>query len=136
MHRMTGITIVMLALTGNAWASASDACWQRFQAKKIKTAIGLAQCTNKAQYAELRAATHHHDLVRYLEAQRLAIAEKVDRGEISFAAFVAEFQAVSAGVNSEIQKRNAMSAPPAAAQQPAARGMVICNTFGSSTMCF
>ena len=140
MNRVIGFAIVALlssSITSFASSpSASDACWQRFQAKKIRTVVGLVQCTNKAQHAELRSATAHHDLVRYLETQRLAIAEKVDRGTVSFNAGMAEIQGMIAAVNTEIQKRNALSAPPAAAQQAVPNRMVFCNTLGFSTVCF
>lgn len=115
---------------------ASAACKAAADAKKFRTHTAHAQCIANAQ-APL-AVGPNADLHRLKLAQMVAIAEQVDRKQLTETQAIAELAKADASINSEIQSRNNASRVVAAQEQAAraASSPVYCNRIGNSVSCF
>lgn len=82
---------------------------------RSKTAVELVRCQNVAYDRYSRPYVRDPDIMTLIQARRLAIAEKVDRGQITPAESEAEAAAVAAEGNTEIQRRTAQADAAAAA---------------------
>ena len=82
---------------------------------RSKTAVELVRCQNVAYDRYSRPYFRDPDIATLIQARRLAIAEKADRGQITSAEAEAEAAAVAAEGNTEIQRRTAQADAAAAA---------------------
>ena len=97
-----------------------EACY-----KTAKTHVGAAECQN----AVVARLGYHGDLADVIATERIAVAEKVDRGKMSPAEGEAEFAKVLAAENSESQRRTA-------AMWDAMPKAVTCTSAGATTICY
>lgn len=130
-------TLILLAcLLGSplsqAWAAPTMAECQQRMAGKTWQQVPMTQCRNEAQRAEL-LSQFPADLVDYFEAQALAIAQKVDRKQISVEEGRALMKQATSAVISESQRRAALAQQQ---QQSNSRGTVTYCLNGPSTICF
>lgn len=105
--------------------------------RQFSTMVAWAECANAAELP-LRGTAVAPDLFDLRAAARLALAEKVDRKQITMAEAKLQF----AGINSQVvgaqQGRNT-SASIAASQARAAAAAdsgTICSKVGNSTICY
>jgi hypothetical protein len=95
---------------------------------RAKSAVAQASCDTEAENKYL---PRHTDVMDYLQAKRLALAEEVDHGQKSFAQADAEFKA--AKVNGDTVLSNRAAAAEASSPRT-------CNTYGgdgySTTTCY
>jgi hypothetical protein len=98
---------------------------------KYATAVGRVTCGN----AVIASHGGTGDLMNVLLTKRLALAEKVDSGQMTRAEANAEMAALVANVNSEQQRRDAAAWAAVAASMP-----TTCNSTGSygyvTTTCY
>ena|GEM_PF-1494081 len=73
--------------------------------RKFKTAIAEARCLNDAEEIRLPLMRRYTDLIKLQSATRLALAEKVDRKQITPIQANLEFQTQVAQIRSEMQRR-------------------------------
>ena len=91
----------------NALVAARDDCFRRFEAGEIETNLGRAQCLNAAEKQIIGDNEIYPDLANILRTARIALATKVDSGELSKADADFQFAQIFAETNSEYQRRNA-----------------------------
>lgn len=121
---------LLLGGLAQAQASSVEQCDRARQSGKLKTLVAYTHCLNRAEASDLLQRYQYADLVRYIEARRLATAEKADKRLISPREVAAEGAETIAMVNTELQRR----AQPA--QQAQQKAVTFCNTLGASTICF
>lgn len=125
---------LLLATSNLAMAqSTTEACLQAFQSRQIRTATGWIKCTIAAAAPGRSGA--HQDVLTAVDARMLAIAEKIDRKEISLAEGNAQISSVVAAAGSEIQRRDALSQAAAQARTASEPRMTFCNQYGTMTVC-
>lgn len=110
-----------------------DACVAAYRSKQVKTYSGYMQCLNTAE-APLQERAQRGgvgDLLNVKFAGRVAIAERVDRGEITPAQGDLEIAQLNSGLMSQGQSRLNNNRLVDAATSP-----VTCNRFGNSVTCF
>jgi hypothetical protein len=90
--------------------------------KQAKTYVGAARCQNA-----VLAPFYQGDLANVVATERVAIAEKRDKGTLTQAGAEAELARVIASTNSERQQRSAAIA----ASMP-----VSCTSVGATTTCY
>jgi len=110
-----------------------DACVTTYRSKQLKTYSGYMQCLNTAE-APLQERAQRGgvgDLLNVKFAGRVAIAERVDRGEITPAQADFEVARMNSGLMSQGQNRLNANRLVDAATSP-----VTCNRYGNSVTCF
>ena len=127
--------LLSTAQAGPAAADNYEPCRQSLETKQTRSFTGFVRCINKVDQQTLRSQTPHHDLIGWLAARRLAIAERVDKGSLSQAEGFAEIQGAGVAFTTAHQQRVSMTQAAQQAAQPQSR-MVICNTNSFSTLCF
>jgi hypothetical protein len=91
------------ALDSNA---AVQACRARRESGELKTQTESVECSNPAVLAAFSNAEYPYmDLVRALLAERLAIADEVDRGKVSDAEGKAKLAEAQVRFNDEVRQR-------------------------------
>ncbi|WP_404286458.1 hypothetical protein ACD578_15885 [Microvirga sp. RSM25] len=117
-----------------------DACVGAYRSKQIKTYAGYMQCLNTAEapLAARASGSGLGDLWNVKMAGRVAIAERVDKGQISPAQADLEMAQLNSNLMSTGQSRVNAAAAVSAQQQAAAAAYkpVTCNRFGYSVTCF
>jgi len=109
-------------------------CRANAQAGKFRTWVDAARCLNAAEAPLAQVQGHYPDLWNVKFATRTAIAEKVDRGEMTAAqAELAEAEANHRLV-SEMERRGI--ARRAVAAQEAASAPIRCSRVGQTVSCY
>lgn len=140
MRRIVLLAAVVLTVAGcrssarnQELAASVDAARAACNAQPYTTAVDRARCMNEAE-APLRGAVIPPDLFDVRTTNRLMLAEKVDRKELTQAEADARF----AGLNSQLvgtqQSRNNAAAVAAAARS--ANDPVSCTKIGNTTTCY
>jgi hypothetical protein len=105
---------------------------------KFALHVPRARCVNDADDKYMRPTYRYGDLLDVLEAERVAIATKIDAGQLSQADGQLEFaKARSELVSSEKARQN--QEQMIQLQQAAVINSslpVVCNTFGATTSCY
>lgn len=94
---------------------------------KLKSQTELAHCLNSAEAPNLAQVGSHSDLLNLKFANRVALAEKVDKNLLTPAEADLEAARMRSGIMSEVKQR--LSAE--AASRP-----VTCNRYGGSVTCY
>jgi hypothetical protein len=122
-------------------SAAADRAVAECNARQFRTAMARAQCLNDAERPRLQIAGDFSDLVNVKFATRTALAEAVDKGQMTQAQADLEMAKANSNLMSSGRQRinqdrqiaaqeevaSAVSAPPRA---------VTCNRFGNSVTCF
>jgi|ERR1700722_7359093 len=127
-----GPTPEQLALRAE-FKQALDDCRTRFAVH-----VPRAKCANAADDKYLRPTYRYGDLLDVLEAQRMAIATRLDSGALTQADADLEFAKAKSELVSQ-EKARANQEQMIQLQQAAVLNSslpVVCNTFGATTSCY
>jgi hypothetical protein len=85
-------------------------CWDRYDKKQLKTFTQATNCADANVVENLeRAGAHDMDVVRWMAAEHVAIAERVDRKKITPKEGRAAWARVESSMVTEFQRRNAIA---------------------------
>ena len=113
----------------NAVNAAKAQCLADYRAGKTKTLAGRARCENAAEEPFKHA--FDDDLFRVRQLARVAIAERMDRGEITQAEAELEFARVVADFNTQ-QRARILALRSVKAQERS----TTCNRVGNNVICY
>lgn len=141
---MTKIAVVVAAgflLSGCAMALQKQV-FDEVAAAKAACAAGTfpnhvakARCHNDAEH-KLARIYDKPDLLNLRLATRLALAERIDKGQISESQAELEFAQVGAQIGSQEAARDTNATMAAAAVQMATPRATTCNRYGNSVTCY
>jgi hypothetical protein len=146
-------TIILAVTIAGATASGLSGCVQAGPSPEAVASLKEAAAECKAQFAAhverahcvndaldkfIRPTVRYADLLDVLEAERVALAEKMDAGTMTQAEADLALTKAEADINSEADRRSNSAAIVAAQQSMAisAAMPVSCTTFGNVTNCY
>ena len=104
-------------------------------ARTFRNHVEKARCYNAAEQT-IAAYYDKPDLLQLRLAARLAISERIDRGQITEAQGELEFAQIGMQIGSQEATRNSTAAMAAAATQIATPRSTTCNRIGNTVTCF
>jgi hypothetical protein len=121
--------------------AAADQAVEQCNTRQFRTAMARAQCLNDAERPRLQIAGQFSDLVNVKFATRMALAEAVDKGQMTQAQADLEMAKANSTLMSSGRQRINQDRQLAAQEEIASAASapprsVTCNRFGNSVTCF
>ncbi len=117
---------------------ASADCMAKARSGQFKSLAALGRCLSAAEAYLADEMGDNADLLRQKLASRIAIYERIDRGELTGAQAEAELARVNATLMAELNRRSHASRSTMAGEgtAPTSLAPVICNRLGFTVTCF